>query len=55
MKGKSKVSSLVYVFKSSNRLANPFMLSIILNSYFSSMLENKVHEDAVMQVRNILL
>ena len=36
-------------------MSNPFMFCIILNSYLSSMLGHKFHEDAAMQVRTILL
>ena len=47
-----KVRSMVVFL--SNRLTNPFMSGIILNSYLSSMSGHKYHDNIVMQARNIL-
>ena len=47
-----KVRSMVFFL--SNRLTNPFMFGINLNSYLSSMSGHKYHDNIVMHVRNIL-
>ena len=46
---------MVCYFFLGSQLTNPFMFGIILNSYLSSILGHKFHEDVVMQARNIFL
>ena len=45
---------VAWSFFLSNRLTNPFIFGIILNSYLSSMSGHKYHDNIIMQTRNIL-
>ena len=46
-----KILSMVQYL--SNRITNPFMFGIILNSYLSSMLQNEFEMEGVWQAQDI--